>query len=956
MIRERLFLERGRPALHAAVDELRRRYAGRDGRGGALWDMEHVLVVVPGRRASRRLLHLLAAAAAEHRLLLAPPTIVTPGRLPEELVDLHASSRAPLASGCARLAAWVAALRAADPARLAALFPARGVQPAQPVQPTGPVQPAEPTLAGDLALARDLARVRDDLAAAGHRVADVPRVAGDELSEPARWHVLAELDAAYERALADAGLADWQIVRRDALARGGPWRARDVVLLAVPDLTKQAQQMLRAASGQVDVLALVDADAARYDAGFDDLGVVVPGFWGESEAARVDLRPEQLVVADRPRDEAGAIVRWLAQLSEQRPLAPDDVTIGLGDAALAPQLARALELAGMPARLATGRPVVHSAPSTLLRGLAEYLEDPSAEAFAALVRHPDLPLADPGAIATLDDVRARHLPARVEPPFAPAVKDEPAVSLAALHAEVLALVGPLRGPQRTLLAWIEPVAGVLAQVYAGRDLRRGRAEDEPLIHALRALGDLLDEWGKLPPGLAPAAEIGAGEALRIVLGGLGGEFVPEPAGEGAVEILGWLEVALDDAPILAVTGLNDGAIPDTVRADALLPEPLRRRLGVVDNGQRFARDAARLAALLEGRPHVRLVCARRTSEGDPLNPSRLLFAADPDTVVQRVERFFGGSDPDMGASLAVLPPHGDASAFRLPAVTTPRRKVREDAFEVSWFRAYLRCPYRFALGDLDLPDEPVELAASDFGSLAHRVLESFGKSPFAATADAGAIADYLARELERQVAYRFGPGRLPVVTLQAAQLRRRLERFAAWHAGQVLEGWRTDPERVEAKLTAPLEVDGATITVVGRIDRIDVHEDGRVRVIDYKTSDAAKAPDETHRAKVRGVRQWTDLQLPLYRRLAAAAGLDPASVELAHLALAARGVEYLPASWGADDLASADDAARDVVRRIRRGEFAPALPGGRTDAFSRLTGDRCTDRARYLEQPLEAGR
>jgi hypothetical protein len=74
------FLGWDQPILHSAVKYLLNRYAK-----GNSWDMNHVLVVLPGSLASRRLQVLIAQLAAEKDLVLRPPRFLTLGKLPEEL-------------------------------------------------------------------------------------------------------------------------------------------------------------------------------------------------------------------------------------------------------------------------------------------------------------------------------------------------------------------------------------------------------------------------------------------------------------------------------------------------------------------------------------------------------------------------------------------------------------------------------------------------------------------------------------------------------------------------------------------------------------------------------------------------------------------------------------------------------------------------------------------------------
>jgi len=118
-----------------------------------------------------------------------------------------------------------------------------------------------------------------------------------------------------------------------------------------------------------------------------------------------------------------------------------------------------------------------------------------------------------------------------------------------------------------------------------------------------------------------------------------------------------------------------------------------------------------------------------------------------------------------------------------------------------------------------------------------------------------------------------------------------------------------------------------------------VHESTGQRIVfDYKTSDRVDPPDKTHRKKT----EWVDLQLPLYRHLVAALGID-GPVELAYIALPkdVAKVGELIAEWTPAELDEADETARRVVRAIRRGLFWPPTdpPPAFFDEFAAICQD-----------------
>jgi len=108
------------------------------------------------------------------------------------------------------------------------------------------------------------------------------------------------------------------------------------------------------------------------------------------------------------------------------------------------------------------------------------------------------------------------------------------------------------------------------------------------------------------------------------------------------------------------------------------------------------------------------------------------------------------------------------------------------------------------------------------------------------------------------------------------------------------------------------------------IDRVDRHAGtGVMAILDYKTGDSTKNPGTTHRGQDG---RWRDLQLPLYRHLAASL-LGESTPTLGYIAIGrpSVGTALLAADWTPEDLRSADEAARSVVRSIRWREFE--MPG-----------------------------
>jgi hypothetical protein len=888
--------------------------------GGA--DLSHLLVVVPGRRAGRRLLELLAQRSAAAAAALVPPDIVTVGALPEALGSTPAL---PVAGEVDETLARLAVLRAATDEQLGALCGRR---------------PAEGRLEDWLELARDLAGIDDELAAEGLDAAAVLRRGGVEEHERRRWRALATIARAVDARLARRGLLARNRARLEATPGSGE---RTLVLAGVADLGRLFTRLL---SG-CDVVALVQApeeDAAA----FDVWGCPLEEVWCDRH---LDLDPTgegrvRHVVAHRPGDQVRAVVDFTAECRSPS-LGDDDdrfrvheVSVGVGDPRTARPVAEGLTTAGVPSHSAFGRPVTRSRPARLLAALARLVGGRRFADLAALVRHPDvsrfldrveLPVEDEGqrlpvelaaAVsrrdwATLLDLYtsatlARRIGAEL-PDRAPGT-----AIVKRFAGAVLALLPQDRRP---LAAWSAPLLDALGAFYGDLTLILDDVAEAELGDALSMIAEALREQAEAVEAADDDALFDGPQAVAFTLGRLAGiELGGGDGGRSAVEILGWLELPLDDAPALVVTGLNEGVIPQSVSADVFLPDRTRHLLGLLDNRRRYARDLFHLTALVRSRDRLLLVSGRRSAEDEPLAPSRLLLACADAELPERVRSFFAGS---AAAPVTTAAPLHERD--RWSGAPPPPERVLHPVTElpVTAFRDYLSCPYRFylrhVLGLRAMRDGGRELDGGGFGGLGHEVLRRFGTE--AGSTDPATVIVLLRRIATAVALERFGSAPPPAVRIQLEQLDRRLARFASWQAEQASGGWTVDRAYLEVALAAELVVDGEPFRIVGRIDRVDRHPAGRVRLLDYKTGDRRRPPEEAHR---NGDGAWVDLQLPLYALLAReVTGGGTVELGFVHLGRDLEGDVYTPATWSAGELESAWEAAREVVRAVRAERFWP---------------------------------
>ena len=903
------FLGWDRPFLHSAADWLL------DVRHmPEAPDLSGVLVVVRGRRAGRRLLDLLALKCAEQGGILVPPEIITPARLVMRLTRSlpgEAADASPLASALA----WAQAIRDADDADRKGLFRRPGED------------ETKPGLRALLSLGRHLSQIGSELGGAGLGFRDVAKVLGERFPniadlEVPRWEILDSLHRKTGRILKNHNLIDHTHLLISRALRGEIISGPRVVMAGVAEMPRIVRQFISRLPEAPT--ALVFAPEAERG-GFEEPGILQAEYWNKRPAG---LDAGQIHLVERDRDQAlraaHVVKSW-----QDRGIALSQMTVAVPDAGALPRLREALNARGVKTRWAQGRPVSEAPAFQLLRLVADYLdhgpeEPPRYEAVAALARHPDVMRIDPADWSALDDFASTHLPARFDPASVGDVKEQ--VWKIQKVLERLVDLSPEEMNPADAADW---VLRFLVRVYGEREENALSPVGRVTVHALELLRDVLADTlhGRMPwPSLVRPADF-----LHAILGFLGDQPVPEPPDPDAVEIVGWLELLEDDAPAVAVTSFYEGAVPETISSDPFLPGSLRRALGLGDNEMRMARDAYALAAIMasrsRGRGGLALLAPRFDAAENPVRPTRLfLNGLQGEALARRVWHLAGKrpSEPQ--------PPLIDGPGF--PAATlgehSPVQKI-----PVTAFRDYIESPRKFFfLHVLRLEsgnDAALELQGGDIGTLIHQVTSAFGaESHLRNSAHEVEIEAFITARFDEIVRTRFGPWAQPAVEIQVEEVRRRLRGFARVQAALRRDGWAIRYVEGTRGLSCPLAGlgDSGTLTISGKIDRIDSDASGQKwRIIDYKTSAKKRDPIQAHYRARR--REWIDLQLPLYLKLAApyarsewGVELTPENCELVYFQLPEdEGAAGLSAPFPPEMIEEAWDKAAELAAKILRGEF-----------------------------------
>ncbi len=348
---------------------------------------------------------------------------------------------------------------------------------------------------------------------------------------------------------------------------------------------------------------------------------------------------------------------------------------------------------------------------------------------------------------------------------------------------------------------------------------------------------------------------------------------------------------------VVICGCDAQHLPGPDPVSRLFNHSVRADLGLPTRTDELRDLERQLAGLIQQSPEILLTWQRQLG-GEPN-----LFSPVLDRLLA-LERLAHGNDLTDYALAARLP-HSQVTHVRpgpLPAAAErPRPAAAHDLLPLeisaSAYNALVACPYQFyarymlGLGELDEVQDLID--KSDYGSLLHGVLARFHRtypvvSTIAADEVERALRAFSAQAFEEAVANNY------LARAWLMQWQALIPAYLEWQSAREAEGWRwhSSETRQRIEIDTP---DGRRLAVVGRLDRVDVHADGRVAVIDYKTTrekslvDKLKEPGE-------------DVQLPLYALLwggpvaqALFLALESAGVKPVH----AKDLERLAAETGA---------------------------------------------------------
>jgi len=805
------------------------------------YDFSDVMIVLPGSRSGRRLLEILCEKLAIENALFSPPQFLTPGKFCEFLINFPEIDK--IASDVEEIFAWILALENENEA-LKTLLNKPVVENYNYLPFAIAIRQIYNELAGDLIFFDNVAKITHDNG-----------------RETERWLALHEIYKAYFKILESNGIIDKTSAITKALqpttcseseaARGKIVESletfkhtNNIYVVGVVDMFERFRAALNCLSDKITIISHGEKEW------FDDEGGLCP----DINVKNTDDLSDKVKFCESYSEQSAEIVNFLRGLEKDK-YSCRDIVISAPDDDIRRPLKQHLTEAEVPTHDSIGSIFGQTELGILLKSLTDYLNEKTVKTFLNLICHP---------------VIERYI-FRSEEEFAIFIKyfqrfasehileltDSKMFNEKPEQKEIIVKIENLIAPlceKSTIKKSVENINELLSEIYnINKNDQPAAYPAIPMFHleAIKKWRELSDRI--LSSGIEIKEKSDSTKTIKLMCQLLSGEKLAPIAEKEAVDIIGWLEVPLEDAPIVVLTGMNEGIVPESRLSHVFLPNSLRKSLGIQNDSSRLNRDRYYLRTIVESAEKILITAGKYSANQDPLLPSRLLLDVSEKNQAKLFERFYKPTDKTSETDRII-----QTDGFELTGSSELELSLDEEINElaVTRFKDFIECPYRFYLKQKNIypcKELTKEMPASQFGTVVHNVLEQFGKSKLANSEDPNIIRSKLKELLDKGIERKFGENPHPAVLIQRDSMLKRLNVLAEKQAKRAKNGWKIKETEKE------IIIELAEYKIKGKIDRIDEKMTQKC-IIDYKTGEVKNVKSE-HYNKNTG---WINLQLPLY--------------------------------------------------------------------------------------------
>jgi len=835
------------------------------------YDLSKLNIVLSSKRSQRRLLEILSEKCADKKTLLSPPAFFTPKSFCKiftgKLINIST------ATVLEQTAAWINAAAKCEEAINSILVNKTIPKDRDFFRVAQMIMPLHKTLSGENLSIGEIAKS--------------PLIEDFE-EEKKRWRAIAEIEKKYHKELEINNLIDpyKAILKAVNIAAHDSKPIFDNLL--VINVVDSFGLFKKAIQTQKEILTVFSYGDKKY---FDDLGFLKDEKQNKNNDF-INFKENSVHFSNSPNEQADEILNIISSHAEN--YGYGDFVISAPDSQIHRPVVQTLESAGINCHDAAGISFKETEIGSFLSSLAACLERDGCEMeiFFTLIKHPVIEefIIRNFKIGTIEEydkiseeIFKKVCKHKIE------ILDETVFHFLTSETNPLIkqipefvfneIISPLYKKTK-INKWPEKINVILKKIFASQKNPINKINDS--VHQ-----NALEKWMQLSEEIIDSRILweencdGKTAILRFLSLLKNTVLIPKPAGP-VIDVLGWLEIVLDDSPITIVAGFNEGIVPEKFSADPFLPNSLREKLNLPNYNSRFLRDKYITKCITEKKGKCYFLAGRRSAENDPLKPGKIFFCQKFEKQAKILKEFYAPEKNEQknnesegqttktvecNTHIESMNMHQQTSQFHLP-----KEFILDidflNSLSVSSINDYITCPFKFFLKRIQkiyAPEEiSGELEALDIGNLIHRVIYKNIEHIHSGRND-NETSQLLINDLEKILMELFGEPLNPVIQIQQENLIRRIKTFvpafrktfAEW---EVMKDENND-KMAEYTIFPELEIDGKKVKIKGVVDLIEKSNGEEFRVIDFKTGSTPKRKNDIFASKKE---EWKDIQLILY--------------------------------------------------------------------------------------------
>jgi len=834
------------------------------------FNLSEITIILSGKRAQRRLLEILAEKTASKKTLLTPPNFMTPksfcSSFAEKFID------APAASTIEQTIAWINAASKCEDAINSILVNKTAPKERDFFHVAQMVMPLHTILSGE--------NLSIKLIAKSSLVESIEE-------EKKRWSALAEMENQYHKELEKINLIDPYKAIYNAISAANINKKQVFEELFVVNVVDSFKLFREAIQTQSKNLTIISYGDKKY---FDNLGFLKTEDQKLTEDY-VNFQKNSIKFCNSPNEQAEDVLNIICDNTEK--FGYGDFVISAPDSSTHRPTVQMLESVGISCHNAAGISFKETEIGCILSSLANCLEKDGCEmeAYFVLTKHP---LVENYIIKKFDIKSIEEYNKISERIFKKVCKHKiKFINKNILHffdnkkyplvkkipeAVFNEIVSPLA--QKTKInKWPEKINAVLKKICSSQinltNINNESVHQDAVEKWLQLSEEILNSkilWGEICDARTAL--------LRFLSLMKNTSLIPKSIGP-VIDMTGWLEIALDDAPVTIVTGFNEGIVPEKLSADPFLPNSLREKLNLPNYNSRFLRDKYLTKCITEKKGKCYFIAGRRSAENDPLKPGKILFCQNFERQARLLKEFYAPSEKkeknnekaaqstnyvDDKQQILSKSMQQHITSLKLPENIELNTDFL-NTLSVSSINDYLSCPFKFFLKRIHKIYAPGEfsneLEPLDIGNIIHKIINKKIDALHSDKND-NEIINSLLDELNNMLVSLYGEPLNPAIQIQRENLKRRIEYFVpvfreefnGWEAMKDVEG----KEMSEHNIFPEMEINREKIKLKGVIDLIE-KSGNDYKIIDFKTGSNAKGKNDMFASKKE---QWKDVQLILY--------------------------------------------------------------------------------------------